>query len=385
MKNLGIYVHIPFCIKKCDYCDFISYCNKTEYIEKYIESLKNEINNNLNTMFHKCKSDYQITTIYIGGGTPSSIPSKYIVDILNIVKKARNDVIVVPKEITIEINPGTITEEKLEKYKKAGINRLSIGLQETNNYLLKNIGRIHTYEDFLECYHMARKVGFNNINVDLMIGLPGQSIENIKQSLNKIINLKPEHISVYSLILEEETKLYQKYEKKEIELPDEELERNMYWYVKSTLENNGYIHYEISNFARRGYESKHNVSCWDQEEYIGFGIAAHSYINGKRYSNTTDVEEYINKGDSSEYPLRITHEIQTIEDMQKEYMLLGLRKIQGVSVQKFKNKFGENPIFLFRNELSKLVEEELIIVDGDYIKLTNKGLNLANIVWEKFV
>lgn len=419
MKDLGIYVHIPFCVKKCDYCDFISYCDKTEYIEKYIEAVKKEIKNtvgalsvrNTNEEYQTApskSSDYQITTIYIGGGTPSSIDSKYIIDILNTINTVENDAsarhtdsvsskattdscTVVPKEITIEINPGTVTEAKLIDYKKAGINRLSIGLQETNNDLLKSIGRIHTYDQFLETYQMARRLGFNNINVDLMIGLPNQSIENIKQSLNKIIELNPEHISVYSLILEEGTRLYKKYQEKEIELPDEELERNMYWYVKSTLENNGYIHYEISNFAKLGYESKHNMNCWNQEEYIGIGIAAHSYVNGIRYSNTTNIEDYIKEFDpKGSDPFRsnsnkIIHETQTQEDMQKEYMLLGLRKIEGVSIQKFKNKFGENPIFLFRKELNKLVEEDLLVVDGDNIKLTNKGLDLANLVWKEFV
>lgn len=420
MKKLGLYIHIPFCVKKCDYCDFISYCDKTEYIEKYIESLKNEINNNvgaLSVINTKGEyqttplenSNYQITTVYIGGGTPSSIDSKYIVDIMDTIKKNVGALSVkntnmeyqtVPlnnnAEVTIEINPGTVTENKLLDYKNAGIDRLSIGLQETNNELLNQIGRIHTYEEFLETYNLARKVGFKNINVDLMIGLPNQSIVNIKESLEKVIKLNPEHISVYSLILEEGTKLYKKYEEKQIELPDEELERYMYWYVKNTLENNGYIHYEISNFAKPGYESKHNISCWNQEEYIGFGIAAHSYINGIRYSNTTNIEEYIrNVGvlsvrDTKQVKnindlYQIIHEVQTKENMQKEYMLLGLRKIEGVSVQKFKNKFGENPIFLFRNELNKLVEEDLIIVDGDNIKLTNKGLDLANLVWEEFV
>ena len=410
-KEIGVYIHIPFCIKKCDYCDFISYCDKTEYIEKYIESLKNEINNNvgaLSVINTKGEyqttplenSNYQITTVYIGGGTPSSIDSKYIIDILNSIKEKYN---LENAEITIEVNPGTVTENKLLDYKSAGINRLSIGLQETSHKLLKQIGRIHTYEEFLETYNLARKIGFRNISVDLMIGLPNQNIANIKESLEKVIKLNPEHISVYSLILEEGTKLYKKYEEKQIELPDEELERNMYWYVKNTLENNGYIHYEISNFAKPGYESKHNVSCWNQEEYIGFGVAAHSYINRTRYSNTANIEEYIRnvgvlpvRSTKKEYqtaPIKqiinnsyqSIHEIQTKEDMQKEYMLLGLRKIEGVSVQKFKNKFGENPIFLFRNELNKLVEEDLVIVDGDNINLTNKGLDLANLVWEEFV
>ena len=370
MKEIGVYIHIPFCIKKCDYCDFISYCNKQDLVEEYIEKLKEEINIELNKM------EYKIKTIYIGGGTPSSVDSKYIVDILNVIKEKYN---IDNVEITIEVNPGTITKEKLLDYKTAGINRLSIGLQETSNQLLKQIGRIHTYEEFLETYNLARQVGFKNINVDLMIGLPNQSISDIKNSLNKIINLNPEHISVYSLILEEGTKLYKKYEEIKIELPDEELERNMYWYVKNTLENNGYMHYEISNFAKDGYESKHNISCWKQEEYIGFGINAHSYIDSTRYSNIESIEEYIEDFD------KIVHEKQVIEDMQKEYMLLGLRKIEGISVQEFKNKFGDNPIFLFRNELSKLVEEDLLEVDGDIIKLTNKGLDLANQVWQEFI
>ncbi len=370
MKDIGIYIHIPFCIKKCDYCDFISYCNKDNLIEEYIEKLKQEISNELQN------KEYIIKTIYVGGGTPSSISSKYIVDILNTIKQQYN---LNNTEITIELNPGTVTEEKLIDYKEAGINRLSIGLQETNNELLKQIGRIHTYEEFLETYNLARKLEFNNINVDLMIGLPNQRIQNIKISLEKIIKLNPEHISVYSLILEEGTKLYNKYQNNEIELPDEELERNMYWYVKSTLENNGYNHYEISNFSKNGYEAKHNTNCWEQKEYIGFGAAAHSYLNGIRYSNSESVEEYINRAN------KIIHEKQTLEDMQKEYMLLGLRKIEGISIQKFEEKFVENPIYLFRNELDKLVKQELLEVDGDIIKLTNKGLDLANIVWEEFI
>ena len=283
------------------------------------------------------------------------------------------------KNISKTFNAGTVTEKKLETYKEIGINRLSIGLQETHDELLKSIGRIHTYEEFLKTYNLARKIGFNNINVDLMIALPNQTIQDIKENLEKIIKLNPEHISVYSLILEEGTPFYNKYNENKIRLPDEELERNMYWYVKNTLENNGYIHYEISNFSKKGFESKHNMNCWNQEEYLGFGVAAHSYNNKIRYSNTNSIEEYI-KGSN-----KIIHEKQTLEDMQKEYMLLGLRKIEGINIQKFKNKFAQNPIFIFREQLSKLVDEELIIVDGNEIKLTNKGLDLANIVWEEFV
>ena len=375
MKEIGIYIHIPFCIKKCEYCDFVSYCNKKEYVPQYINALKKEIKNNIN-------KEYKITTIYIGGGTPSSIEENYIADIIETIKLNMNEENLKDFEnieVTIEVNPGTVTEKKLKVYKKIGINRLSIGLQETHNELLKSIGRIHTYEEFIKTYNLARKIGFNNINVDLMIALPKQTIQDIKENLEKIIKLDPEHISVYSLILEEGTKLYEKYQNKEIKLPDEELERNMYWYVKNTLENNGYMHYEISNFSKKGFESKHNMNCWNQEEYLGFGVAAHSYNNRIRYSNTNSIEEYI-KGSN-----KIIHEEQTLEDMQKEYMLLGLRKIEGINIQKFKNKFAQNPIFIFKEQLNKLVDEELIIVDGNEIKLTNKGLDLANIVWEEFV
>lgn len=375
MKEIGIYIHIPFCIKKCEYCDFVSYCNKEKYVPQYINALKKEIKNNIN-------KEYKITTIYIGGGTPSSIEENYIADIIETIKLNMNDENLKEfknVEVTIEVNPGTVTEKKLETYKEIGINRLSIGLQETHDELLKSIGRIHTYEEFLKTYNLARKIGFNNINVDLMIALPNQTIQDIKENLEKIIKLNPEHISVYSLILEEGTPFYNKYNENKIRLPDEELERNMYWYVKNTLENNGYIHYEISNFSKKGFESKHNMNCWNQEEYFGFGVAAHSYNNKIRYSNTNSIEEYI-KGSN-----KIIHEKQTLEDMQKEYILLGLRKIEGINIQKFKNKFAQNPIFIFKEQLSKLVDEELIIVDGNEIKLTNKGLDLANIVWEEFV
>lgn len=375
MKEIGIYIHIPFCIKKCEYCDFVSYCNKEKYVPQYINALKKEIKNNIN-------KEYKITTIYIGGGTPSSIEENYIADIIETIKLNMNDENLKEfknVEVTIEVNPGTVTEKKLETYKEIGINRLSIGLQETHDELLKSIGRIHTYEEFLKTYNLARKIGFNNINVDLMIALPNQTIQDIKENLEKIIKLNPEHISVYSLILEEGTPFYNNYNENKIRLPDEELERNMYWYVKNTLENNGYIHYEISNFSKKGFESKHNMNCWNQEEYLGFGVAAHSYNNKIRYSNTNSIEEYI-KGSN-----KIIHEKQTLEDMQKEYMLLGLRKIEGINIQKFKNKFAQNPIFIFKEQLSKLVDEELIIVDGNEIKLTNKGLDLANIVWEEFV
>lgn len=371
-NELGIYVHIPFCKRKCYYCDFISYTNKSEnLIKKYVDELKREIQE---YNFDK----YNVTTIYIGGGTPSFINSNYVEDIFRCLKsKLKQDL--KNMEITIEVNPGTVTEEKLNTYKQIGINRLSIGLQTTNNKLLKQIGRIHTFEDFEQTYELAKKVGFENINVDLILGLPNQTIQDLKESLERIIKFEPNHISVYSLIVEEGTKLEEEIQKGNMHLPSEELERNMYWYVKNTLELKGYKHYEISNFAKHGKESKHNMNCWEQKQYIGIGVAAHSYLNKERYCNTDDLEEYINNRN------KIVNEKQSKQDEMKEYMLLGLRKLDGVHISDFKKKFVENPLYLFRMELNKLIDENLLEIDGDFIRLTNKGLDLANYVWEKFV
>lgn len=325
---------------------------------------------------------YNVTTIYIGGGTPSYIKENYIMQLLESLqdKLKENQTKWEDIEITIEINPGTITKLKLKQYKKAGINRISIGLQSSNDKLLKQIGRIHTNQEFLEAYQLIQKEGFENINVDLMIGLPKQTIQDVKQTLEQIRKLEPNHISVYSLIVEENTKMQEKISKGEWQLPEEELERQMYWYVKNTLELNGYKHYEISNFAKEGKEARHNMNCWEQKEYIGLGLAAHSYLKGVRYSNSAlqDIEGWNPKKKQIE-------EKQTLEDKKKEYMLLGLRKIEGVSIQKFKEKYRENPVFLFRQELDKLVKEGLLEVKGDWIRLTNKGIDLANLVWEEFV
>ncbi len=388
MKEVGIYVHIPFCKHKCYYCDFISFADKNSLIDEYIKWLNYEIKEvgQGNRLDYENKLDdlVFVKTIYIGGGTPSFIESKYITEILKTIKE--NFVVDEDAEITMEMNPGTVNENKLKDYYNCGINRLSIGLQETNNALLKEIGRIHTYEDFKNTYSLVRNVGFKNINVDLMLGLPNQSILDLENSINKIINLNPEHISVYSLILEENTVLKNKVDQGILTLPEDEMERKMYYTVKNMLENNGYIHYEISNFAKKGFESKHNLDCWNQKEYMGFGAAAHSYTNNFRFSNIENIEEYINnfKNNKEEDNL-IFHEKQNRESKMKEYMMLGLRKIEGVNIQQFKNKFVENPIFIFRKEIEKLVNEELLEVDGNFIKLTKKGLDLANLVWEEFV
>lgn len=374
-KELGIYIHIPFCKQKCYYCDFISFANKNEKQEQYIKAIKKEIDT---YEFEK----YNVTTIYIGGGTPSYIESKYIVELIEKLKSklTNNETKFDKMEITIEVNPGTVTKQKLQDFKSCGINRLSIGLQTTNNNLLKQIGRIHTYEEFLETYNMAKEVGFENINVDLMLGLPNQTIKDLKDSLEKVIRLGATHISVYSLIVEEGTVISKLLDEEKIELPSEETEREMYWYVKNTLELNGYKHYEISNFAKENKYSKHNMNCWKQEEYIGLGVAAHSYLNDTRFSNANNIEDYINNVENKEI-----EEAQTLEDKQNEFMLLGLRMLNGVDIASFKQKFGQNPIYLYRDRLNKLVEDGLVVIDLNHIKLTNKGLDLANLVFEEFI
>lgn len=376
MDRFGIYVHIPFCRKKCKYCDFISFACNEDKMKKYFEVLIKEIKSK------KFCTNKEITTIYIGGGTPSIPDSKYIVKTIETIKN--NFKISENCEITIEVNPGTITKEKLIDYKNSGVNRISIGLQSTNDRILNLIGRIHNYEEFLNTYNLVKEVGYNNVNVDLMLGIPTQTENDLIDSLEKVINLKPNHISIYSLIVEENTEMQRLIDNGELKLPEEDLERKMYWETKRILEKNGFKQYEISNFAKKGFESKHNLDCWNQEEYLGFGISAHSYFERKRFSNTNVLEEYIENENSLEKNVTI-NEIQNKEEQAKEYMMIGFRKIDGISISEFERKFRINPLFYFRFEIDELVEKELIEVDLDKIKLTKKGMDFANIVFEKFV
>lgn len=378
MEELGIYIHIPFCKQKCFYCDFCSFANKNEMQEKYVEAVINEIKN----ITHKEK--YTVTTIYFGGGTPSILNPEYIKNILQEIESSFE--ILDDAEITIEINPGTVNEEKLKKYKEYGINRLSIGLQSANDKILKKIGRIHDYKQFEETFFYARKCGFKNINVDLMIGLPTQAIEDVKQTLEKIIQKNPEHISVYSLIIEEGTIIEKLINENKLQLPDEETERIMYWTVVNELKENGYNQYEISNFSKKTYESKHNTNCWKQKQYIGLGTSAHSYLNKKRYSNTNNIEEYIKNIQENNISKNITiHEEQTEESTMNEYMLLGLRMIQGININEFKQKFKTDPTIKYKKILEKLQKENLIQITKTSIKLTKQGIDFGNIVWEEFI
>ena len=323
-----------------------------------------------------------VKTLYFGGGTPSFIKDKYIEEIMEELKykyKFSDDI-----EATIEVNPGTVSYEKMNKYKDLGFNRISIGLQSTNDRLLKLIGRIHNYDEFEETYRIARNVGFKNINVDLMIGLPTQTLKDVKDSINKIIQKNPEHISIYSLILEENTKLKELVDTNMLELPDENIEREMYWLVKNTLEKYGYEHYEISNFSKKGFESKHNTDCWKQKEYLAFGLAAHSYINNIRYSNTSNLSKYLQDNQNASN----SREVEEIQDKQikmNEFVILGLRMISGFSTRAFEEKFGEKFEEVYEYEVNKLINMDLIQYKGDNISLTNKGIDFANIVWSEFI
>lgn len=377
MKKIGIYVHIPFCKQKCNYCDFTSFCNKDDLVKDYIDCLKEEI-------ISKSNLDYHISTVYIGGGTPSYIKPKYIEEILLEIEHSFD--LDTNAEISMELNPGTATKKNLDDYFQIGINRLSIGLQSANDDILKLIGRIHNYNDFEKTIKYAREVGFRNINVDTMIGLPSQNIYDVEKTLINLINLEIPHISVYSLIIEPNTKLEKMVDKKEVELPDEEMERYMYWYAKRKLEENGYLHYEISNFAKVDRRCKHNIDCWNQNEYLGFGVSSASYENKVRYVNTSSIENYINniKNKQSFKNVRI-EEKQTKKMMMNEYMMLGLRKINGVNLNAFQIKFGENALDVFNKKITKLLEEDLVQLNSGNIRLTNKGLDLANLVWEEFV
>ena len=378
MKEIGIYVHIPFCKSKCLYCDFTSYTDKNTEIRRYVDCLKREIN-------YRSKDEYLVKTIFFGGGTPSIIDGKYIVEILSEI----NNAYIVDKnaEITIEINPGTIDKHKLEKYKEAGINRISIGLQSSKKELLKEIGRIHTYEDFENTVKLAKDVGFTNINVDLMIGIPNQTIYDVEDTLDKVLALDLTHISVYSLIYEDGTLMTKMVDEGKLLEVDEEIERYMYWYAKRRLEDNGFIHYEISNFAKPSYRCKHNLDCWNQKEYLGFGVAAASYIDNFRIKNTDSLEKYINNINSDKYYKNLTiEEKQDIDEQMKEFVILRLRMTEGFKASDFTAKFNKDVYKVFESQMDKLLSDGLIIAEEfGYLKLTKKGLDLANIVWGEFI
>ncbi|MFA5524555.1 MAG: radical SAM family heme chaperone HemW [Tissierellales bacterium] len=373
MKDVGIYIHIPFCQSKCYYCDFCSFTKVIDNVEEYVSSIKKEID-----LYEKYLNEYNISTIFIGGGTPTVIDGKFIYEIIeHIHKKARANNI---KEITIEANPKTIDKKKLNYYKKAGINRISIGLQSMNDLTLKNIGRIHTVEDFITTYNLVRKHGFNNVSLDLMYNLPDQTLEDSIRTLELAIKLEPEHISYYSLNIEEGTPFYNKYINNQLILPDEDTERDMYHNGIDLLEQKGYYHYEISNFAKKGYECKHNMIYWNCEPYIGLGLSAHSYFNNFRYGNTDNMDFYFEKISNKNLAIAEKEFIDNKMEI-AEYLILGLRLTQGIKYNSFKEKFNIDIKEVYGGTIEKFINEGLLVEETGNIRLSRLGLDLCNIVF----
>ncbi|WP_250277692.1 radical SAM family heme chaperone HemW [[Clostridium] colinum] len=373
MKDLSIYIHIPFCKEKCFYCDFLSFKGKEDYFYQYKIALLKEIEEF--AILNKDK--YIIKTIFIGGGTPSILPIGYIGDIANkiytLFKVDKNI------EFTIEANPGTLSYEKIKHFKDSNVNRISVGLQAYQNKLLKKIGRIHTIEQFLQNYENIRKVGLNNINVDLMFSLPTQTEEDFTETLNNIAKLSPEHISTYSLILEEGTKFYSMYEKGQFEIFSEELDRKLYYNAINILQKNGYNLYEISNFCKPNKECKHNIIYWTRKEYIGFGLGASSLIDEKRIINTNNFNDYINFKNNKEI------EILKDKDMYSEFIFLGLRMTQGIKKSEFYKQFNISIESVYKNEIEKFIKNGLLIEEEDCLRLSKKGIDLSNVVFSEFI
>ncbi len=375
---LGLYIHIPFCAQKCYYCDFNSYKIKNNNEKKeYISNLEKEIN-----MYKDEFKNKSFTSLFLGGGTPSILNENEIEEIMKNIYK--NFDIDRDAEITIECNPGTLNKSKLHKYKELGINRISMGLQVTQNQHLKNIGRIHTYEQFEKNYREALEVGFSNINIDLMYSLPGQSIEEWKETLDKIIKLSPTHISAYSLILEEGTKFYEMYENKDFELVEEDIDIEVYEYTIEVLKKKGYNQYEISNYSKPGYECKHNIIYWKCENYLGLGAGASGYIKNDRYSNVETLEDYNEKIKSNIKPIDNTINLSS-KDKMEEFIFMGLRMNEGISLQSFENKFNVNFKQKYNDILEKLKNLNLIEEQNNSVYLTQKGRELSNTVFIEFI
>lgn len=381
-ENLEIYIHIPFCVQKCLYCDFLSAPADEDTKERYVEALLREIEGRSDEF-----AGYEVVSVFFGGGTPSVLPAEAIEKIMNCLK--RRFLFAKQTEITIEVNPGTVDGEKLRRYYASGINRLSIGLQSSVNEELKRIGRIHDREQFLATYHAACQAGFTNINVDLMSTLPGQSLESYRESLRFVTDLSPSptHISAYSLILEEGTPLHKSVEDGLEAMPDEDLDREMYALTKKFLQEAGYHRYEISNYAIEGREGRHNCGYWTGTEYIGFGIGAASYVRGKRFSNGESLTAYL------EQPLscRGEEEVLNKQDKMEEFMFLGLRMTKGISYAAFEKLFSDSPEQVYGSVIEKniadgLLEKRMQSDTGDILlALTEKGLDVSNYVMAQFM
>lgn len=373
MKTYGLYIHIPFCAQKCFYCDFASYSGKEKHVESYLTALGGEI--------RKKAEGRLFDTVFIGGGTPSFLSShelRILSGILKDVNMTRD------YEFTMECNPGNITEEKARVIKDMGVNRLSIGLQSSNDHILLDIGRIHTYREFEENFHMLRGLGFDNINVDLIYGLPGENMNILRKTLEDVMTLRPEHISCYSLIIEEFTPFYFKHKKNELNLPDEETEREMNALIIETLKKNGYHRYEISNYTQEGRECRHNIRYWTGEEYVGCGTSAHEYLHGERQENIRTIEGYIRKMEA-EGSAAVREHQNTFQEDVEEYVFMGMRLLKGIHKPSFEERFGVTMESLYEEAIDRHVKEGLLVNTADNLRFTDKGIEFSNHVLSDFL
>jgi len=362
MKPLELYLHIPFCISKCKYCDFLSAPSEFQERQDYVKSLCRDIRS-----YRNLAEAYVVVSIFIGGGTPSILTPSHIKDIFKGIKETFK--LSDEAEITIEMNPGTVDKEKLRTYREVGINRLSIGLQSALDEELKKLGRIHTFEEFLDTYKLAREEGFHNINIDLMSAIPGQTVESYEHTLRTVAEIKPEHISAYSLIIEEGTPFYERYGQGEHqeELPGEEDERRMYKMTKEILAQYGYERYEISNYAKKGYACQHNLGYWERAEYLGIGRGASSLMDNQRWIQGEEKEEIDRQG------------------QMEEFMFLGLRKMEGVSYAVFEKAFGCTIESVYHEVIQRMKEMGLMEDADGYLRLTERGIDLSNYVMSEFL
>lgn len=365
-KPIGLYVHIPFCLRKCNYCDFCSVSYEKSRAEKYTESLIFEIRS------YKKEPRIKVDTVFFGGGTPSVLSPELFSKIANTIRESFD--IAENSEFSIEVNPATLSHEKLKAFIDAGVNRISIGLQSIHENEMKILGRIHTYEDFEKTYSMIRAAGIDNLNVDLMYGIPEQTKQSLRQTVEKIISLSPSHISAYGLIIEDGTPFYEN--RRTLILPDEDTEYDMYLMIEKMLTDAGYCHYEISNYAKDGYESKHNLKYWRDEEYIGVGLAAHSYLDGKRYFNTDSFDEYFDG-----FGVKYRQEENKSRGLDKfEYAMLALRLSEGISLPEYEALFGEKFAAGKEELLKKYISMGFMKISDDRLSFTGKGFYVSNTI-----
>ena len=381
-KELELYIHIPFCVQKCYYCDFLSMPVDETVRRHYVNQLIREIEQKA-----EYYRDYNVTSVFLGGGTPSILEGNQTAEIMEALQQ--NFTIEKDAEITIECNPGTLNRQKLSAYKNAGINRISMGLQSANNQELKNLGRIHTFEEFLQNYDLVRKTGFENVNVDLMSALPGQKVSDWERTLKEVLKLRPEHISAYSLIIEEGTPFYQKYEEDEMRreagecpliLPTEEAEREMYFLAKKMLLEKGYERYEISNYAKKGKECRHNIGYWTRKNYLGLGLGSASLVENVRFSNTSDLNEYLNGKFEPE-----EREVLARKEQMEEFAFLGLRMMSGINRKEFVRAFGVEIEAVFGEVIQKMIDKGLLLQQAGNIFLTEEGISVSNYVMSEFL